>query len=676
MQELFEFNGKMLDSVLKYRTERLAAAPSVVSLKRIGINDREMFDRRLGSALYIVIYMALKKGNLDVQKRELADFFNVNTPAKLWFPREPDKYYMAVQSGDLSFDESQGYTIATATMVVPDGLAHSLNPRYFSNVIADPAATNMVLDSNFVKRNKYWKPWAKLLNEKYSGSNILRGDFTEDSAAANDIAAGNWFQVNGSTTRLLPNLKVGDAVSFAAAFRIITAQPGDTTGANSVKLILEERSWTGGDLLKRHIVTPTALNLGQWQLLKAVNIKITNPKTRALNLALGVYGGACADISRPQFNLGSTLAPYAIASTSLTDELVVSNSGTYRAAPIFRCRMNGENGLIGLVNSDGGVLQFGNPEELDTIAGKRSDKVVDINMRNSGSKFTLNTGASTYPNYLSDPATPNKVQGSIDWAKDPDAATPYFTNGDVNVWGGPKLHADIPLNYANENTGDFEFKNRITFDTNAKRRGRFELLVQNGDSVAFSMVVRDSTSSDEIVIEGWCQKKYLFWQTLKRKDFRGYFFETCITRTGSKIEYRFSPIDKLSGEKVTSKKPFIKTLTVPQAKNLPVTSLTGWFQRFGNTNHTLMSWTDCKFTWINTPITKDIINRFSDGDMVEIHVAGPTIMINGVENTTLHALGNEWDKFWIEPGNETIQLIASSWASMYECEIELEEAYV
>lgn len=132
MQELFKYNEKKLNIIHKYRTERSAIAPTSVNLNRIGTSKRQTFINRLSGELAITIYMALKPGNIDDQQRLLADFFDEDEPKKLWFPREADKYYLAIQSGDITYDTSQGYVIATVTMIVPDGVAHATASKDFT----------------------------------------------------------------------------------------------------------------------------------------------------------------------------------------------------------------------------------------------------------------------------------------------------------------------------------------------------------------------------------------------------------------------------------------------------------------------------------------------------------------------------------------------------------------
>ncbi|WP_181990882.1 distal tail protein Dit [Enterococcus asini] len=640
--------------------------------RKIGLSDGyEHFSTSIGSKKIKMEFFL--SDEVISKRRKLSEILMKREPLPLIFSDEPEIVWYAVPDGDTDFSDERRYGTGTIDWIIPDGVSHNINSIFFTNVVVDAGIGNMVLDSNFDKKNKYWKQWAKLLNEKYNGSDILRGDFSTPSASTNDPTFGNWFQVNGSTTRYLPGLTLGDKVSFGAAFRVmqVSNQP------DTIKLILEERSQIGGSLLKRHAVTAKSVTVGEWQVLKAEGVTISDSRTKALNLALGVYDGGIADISKPQWNLGANLNPYTVATAELSGTIAVSNSGSYRAAPIIRCRMNGENGLVALVNSDGGLLQFGNPNEIDIKQGMRSDKVIDIGMRNNEDKFEVNAGVTTYPNYLDNPKNPNLMQGSWDWNKSPEAATPIFVNGSITAWGGPTLHCAVPRNSANENTGDFKWVNRFGFDTNVGRAGRFEFVAQSDDAVGMSLVVRDSSATtNELYLEGWFQKTRLFNKKLDRNKFKGTFYEAELSRDGAAITYRLSLVGKLSGETVTAAVSEIQSFTMAEAENLPITSITGWPQRFGNTNHVLMEWTDTKFTWINTPTATNVPNTFDDGDLLEIDVATPKVMLNGVEVTHLHALGNEWDKFWIEPGNETIQPIASDWANMFECEIELKEAYI
>ncbi|WP_404819953.1 phage distal tail protein [Lacticaseibacillus daqingensis] len=69
-------------------------------------------------------------------------------------------------------------------------------------------------------------------------------------------------------------------------------------------------------------------------------------------------------------------------------------------------------------------------------------------------------------------------------------------------------------------------------------------------------------------------------------------------------------------------------------------------------------------------------NRYKDGDTLKIDVANRAVYLNDVETPNLHTVGNDWEGFALAPGDTTIDLISSSWADMYDCTVELREAYV
>lgn len=878
------FNGFDLSDYLTMTNEldRGIGTGRVNELLEVGKADFKQYRRyRLDSKTIPMPFKMLF--NLPEKRRELAGILNVSEPVPLIFPDEPDLYYLATPDGVTGLKEQFILGSGTINWLVPDGVAHAIDSKIYTNVTDGAVGKNLILDPEFDKKNKYWKPWAQLLNEKHDNSNILRGNFTDPTTADNSpTKADHWFQRNEATTRNTPEIKKGDAVSLAIDIRIMVPTTGDSNGSKTAAFILEEWDRIGGTILERHTIRPSVLKTGEWQKLSMINEKIRNDKTTAINLAAGVYSDATVDISKPQMNIGSELLPYSVSGVSLQNQVDIINDGTYKSYPIIRTRMNGENGLVAFVKDNGGILQFGNPEEVDVIQGVRSDKVIDFKFRGgqpelnlndggvsksnvvdfknkesgstkenphkmfsnmgrnllnpsqfdfeistssygnaadldgkfyttqtavsdqmrqvgihldvirdinnrypwlfkdhgantqaekvevtrllldgslklsvyaSGSSATIKqvtmqywagnewrgtennttdqiklmeyknqsgaiiqddgfiylivyssssdgtipslinidyvnleykisdstafSGATTYPNFVGNPETPNLVNGSIDWASNPEAATPVFANGNVNVWGGPRLWGDVPKNYQNESIGDFVYKNRFDFETNVGSRGRLEFVLQNEKDVALAMVIRDSTATkDEIVLECWVEKKNCQTFNLDRKKFPFRFWEAQIQRTGTKIEFKLSGVDKLQGETVIATKYQTFVIDLLELGNMPITGLSTWFMRYGNSPHVLMTWTDSKFTWVNTPTFTNIPNLFDDGDIVEINVKERSVTINGVLNNQLHALGNNWEMFVSENSEEYIQPIASSWANMYEVEIELREAFL
>ncbi|MCP1102598.1 putative phage tail component-like protein [Aequitasia blattaphilus] len=70
--------------------------------------------------------------DLIAKRRALAKILDVKEPKKLVFGDEPDKYYLAIPTGDVNVEENNFLGIGTITWLVPDGLAHSTTIKSFT----------------------------------------------------------------------------------------------------------------------------------------------------------------------------------------------------------------------------------------------------------------------------------------------------------------------------------------------------------------------------------------------------------------------------------------------------------------------------------------------------------------------------------------------------------------
>ncbi|WP_195486564.1 phage distal tail protein, partial [Lacticaseibacillus paracasei] len=85
---------------------------------------------------------------------------------------------------------------------------------------------------------------------------------------------------------------------------------------------------------------------------------------------------------------------------------------------------------------------------------------------------------------------------------------------------------------------------------------------------------------------------------------------------------------------------------------------------------------DMDIEWLNVDYWTDLKNRFGAGDVATIDVANRAVYVNGVPDSTLHTIGNEWSKFRFNPGDTLIQMVPSSWAQPFACEVDLKEAWL
>lgn len=371
----------------------------------------------------------------------------------------------------------------------------------------------------------------------------------------------------------------------------------------------------------------------------------------------------------------------------ISDVLLVQNNGTYRTYPKFTFKMNGENGLVGLLNGNGGVLQFGNPEDVDGTTSVRTEQGLNENYWGNtlNPNIKVNTGfKSVYPNMNSNPATPNLIQGSFDMKQDADSVVPVFKGvGDINVWHGPTMMMDIQAPANNDRTGEVASHIRFTFNNYDKgQRGRIEFSIfdENGDP-AMTTIIRDSTTvGNEMRIECWYKGKRLIDQALDRKTFNKTFYEINMDRRGNRLIWRLVQIKKLNtgGKWSTAQidKEYKFTWNLDEPDTTKWTKLGIWQMRYSNKFVVLMGITDAQVRWEKTPYYQDIKNFFRDGDLVEIDVKGRALYINGSINNDLNIVGNQWEKFVLELGETMIQPVVSEWANMAEVTATIEESYL
>lgn len=586
------------------------------------------------------------------------------TDGKLIFTDQADRYWSARFEGEIVPQYvNRDAAKVELTFKVPEGVAYAIETDYFTNV--DPSKENLCLDSEFQNIPHYWKDYCHL-GAKYNGSNTLYADFTD---LVTIFGKENWLPKTTEITRPV-SVKVGDYVSFGMLVNLEVLPTDGTT--NPCTVILEERSKVGGEILKRHSIDAQALE-SQWQTIKKT-IQITNEKTTALCLTVGVRGNSRLRICQPQYNLGSILNPYVATKLTVSNQVEVTHYGTWKANPKIEVTMQGENGLIGLVNSNGGALQFGDSGDVDTLHTKSRHKVVDQRFDKAlDSSVTLNDASmpSTYPNFYGNPDNPNRIQGEFVWDKGQSVIPFFHGTTDIGVWNGPRLSFQIPKSANNTSDGDFLSAQRVTFDngSNVKAaRARMEIVIADENKKVFmGVVVRDGDQfNNEIYVEFWYKDKQVHIVSLPRKTWNGNFFEIHMDRMESnrKLRWRFSQIRALNpandGAFTSHDHDFY--MNFPERELTNAVYKSGWFMRFSNKQHNLMNWWDSKLYWTNENVYTNKSNLFDDKDFVEIDTKSRKVYVNGVQDRTLHKLGNEYEKFQLDYGKHTIQVVPSDWA--------------
>lgn len=379
---------------------------------------------------------------------------------------------------------------------------------------------------------------------------------------------------------------------------------------------------------------------------------------------------------------------YVPSGDSVGDLIKIENNGTYRTKPRFSFRMKGENGLVALLNQNGAILQFGNPEDVDGTTSSRVEPAMNETFwgKTLNPALKVNTGfKSVYPNMNSNPATPNRIQGTLNMKDDPDAVQPVYTGvGDINVWHGPTVVGDIAAPSNTDRTLPITTHFRFGFDNHNKgQRGRLEFSTfdEVGNPIMTAIIRDSTTASNELVFEAWYKNNKLHQMKLDRKVFNKTFYEMNMDRRGNRLVWRVVQIKSLnqapggwSQAKIDKEYKFVWTLPEPDTSKF--TKAGFWFMRFSNKYGVIMRMTDMQARWEGTPYYQDLKNYFQDGDLVEIDTATREFFVNGVVNNQLNVVGNQWEKFELETGETIIQPIVSEWANMAEVTAEITQNYL
>lgn len=356
------------------------------------------------------------------------------------------------------------------------------------------------------------------------------------------------------------------------------------------------------------------------------------------------------------------------------NQLLVNNQGTATAYPVITATMKSENGLVAFVNDKGGVLQFGSPDEVDTVTKVKSDKVIDDGMRPGQTGYTFNVGPINYAKSVGS-GVANTFDGSIKFVGE--TAEPQFIDDGIKHWHGPSMHRTVPTNSLGDNTGSFIWRTRFNYNTDAKGLGYLEINLTSGNKVIASFAMYDGNSSIvEQKTQYFVNGKQLKAVAMNPRLFGNGFYELTVTRNQGKGNFKLSKVAKLNGESVVSGSTYQVPFVDPTFDTAVIDGVTIWFMKFADSKATSMNISDMNFNWINVPYIEDIPNRFTTGDVVTVDVANRKVYLNGVIDNTLQTVGNQWDTFKLDPGINTIQPVGSSWATQFDTQLTYREAWL
>ena len=626
------FGGhKIGSSSLQFSAARGVFSEVENTTQPVGAGDGEMFIRsRLKSRIIPVTYdfVALSRREFE---RQLAPLLYSSGVQKLIIDDRPDEFWYAKVDGKIDMDRAYFLGTGTINFLVPDGIAHSVATKTFDNM-----------------------PYKDI------PVNLLKGSGEPQTVAA---------QVWGDNPHLLldtSSLKIGDIVSFQVK-------------VNGVK---DTNFFVG---LNSQQISPLFSNGME-------TFAITWTKELSdlpLPIKFSVKPAALTDEytwSQAKAAIGTTASPWSPNPADpeyYSDTITVHNGGTYPVEPVITATMHADKGLIALINSQGGVLQFGNPEEADGVERQHSEVARYEGFDKEPAGAAYNTG-QTNSHYYYIKAQKNVMEGSVKYADDDGSAVePVFLPTNSHYWEGPSVHLKTTNASNGSNTGSFIAKWRYKFNSSVNALGAIEMTLDNDTGVAYEVIIRANyAGKDDVDVQVIAGSTLVFQQTLNRRVFsNGRYYEAKLTKLGNTLNLQLAGIVQggiKPSEVITRNPPLVMppiALTSAQA-SIPITGTTLWFQRFENYPYPDMGVYDMDIEWLNVDYWTDLKNRFGAGDVVTIDVANRQILVNGVINTNLQMIDNDWNKFKLAPGDTLVLNKCSYWAQPYETEIAFREAFL
>lgn len=357
----------------------------------------------------------------------------------------------------------------------------------------------------------------------------------------------------------------------------------------------------------------------------------------------------------------------------------IDNKGTYKTYPILETTMQSDNGLVAFINSNGALLQFGNPDEVDSVGYQESDWVVNDRLftQTEVEKAGWKVNDVTFPDKLMGKytLTPN---GTIEYKTA--EGVPLATAdgwGDSSEYHGVTLSRDIsPDSQGYVGAKNFEVRFGLYFITgqlNQTGLALVELRDKNDKQVCSISFVKNASTNNVGIIRLNVRGNVFYEQKYETNMWNIYTninTEFSIVKHGNEFNFHLGGI-KNGG--------FIKTYRDDTQTNIEVTKIV-WFGGIFGANSSPMENSIRSVTMQKHNVDKlrDIPNQFGKGDVLRVDPASGTVYINGLE-TYGWAIGNDYERFVLEPGENTIRCLVSSWVkqeNMPQIKVINREAYL
>ena len=642
--------------------ERDVGTNHVNTMQKVGISDGQMLQYMSRDVKTIVVTGIVMNDNLVPLRRSLAAAIDADEPQQLIFGDEPDKYYLAIVDSQPTFTEGFRSGTISISFICPDGgIAHSVATKTFDNMPYKNYPVNLLTNSSTAQGWNNYDYWT-VANDKYNGLTV--------------------FKMNGQWRGLYQLVKIASSPTAYTWSAWVREDDYDVQHPSVIFVIWNAYDASGKELASGSTNIANQLSLTWTRAFFTLPASDLPKDTDSIDIRLekGSDDVKYVYIAGIKIQPGDTASPWSPNPADpeyYTNTITVHNGGTYPVEPVITATINGDNGFLGFANSQGGVLQFGNPEEVDGYTSEESE--VALNLAAVQGSHMDNQAASNNLYWGDNPDTPNEQIGNAIWTQDSydgwkvEPNWPSIT-GTHLYWNGPS----IKHNLAQTHNGNF--KSNLTWDvmtrfqTGVSQVGSLETTLESDGKPIFQMILKDNSAlSDQIWWMCYYKNQLVVNEQLDRNIFTNdKFIQLELQKFGNSVVFRVSPWVGNQGRETTITRQF----TFADAASVETKQFSAWFMRDKTWGESTMYLIASTVKWQNVSWYTDIKNRFSNGDVITIDVANIKTYFNGNEDRTLHTLGNQWDNFLLPPGDTIIQLMPSSWAQPFACEVGLKEAWL
>ena len=353
----------------------------------------------------------------------------------------------------------------------------------------------------------------------------------------------------------------------------------------------------------------------------------------------------------------------------------IDYNGTYKSYPKLEADFfaeddegtltgGGDCGFVAFFNDNEKILQFGDPDEVDTESYAKSQTLIMNKFTSWGSsmqdKWVLNNAYNPWDSRVQ--VGTLAIKSDETSSKNKMIAPSSYGSG--SKWHGPSITRQIPADAAGDvgaTNFTLSYRQRFCMTKNKKNEyGAFyaKCVHNNGSSKKTICAVQifKSKSGNKGTVNFYVNgvKKKTVNIDLSRTNKRtGYankksILTTTIKKSGSTVSFN------VCGLKYTFKDSAIA--------NILTTEITFGFDAYGTKTPVATNglyW--AKFIKNNCDTFEDIPNKFSANDVLSVDCKEGKVYLNDLETPSLGALGNDWEDFCLISGINQIGTTYSDW---------------